>query len=496
MALLEADQTNPALPATRRRAILISMSAAVIVVIGMQAAINLAVPGLASGGLHPSASELVWLVDAYTIVFASLLIPGGAAGDRFGRRRVVCAGLAMFAVGCGVCAVATGVPVFLAGRALTGLGAAATLPNTLAVLLAVFPPQERRAAIATWSSMTGVAGVFGNIGAGVILQLTDPTGLFVVFAVLAAVVLAATAWCTPSIPAHRHRLDPIGTVLLIVALVSVLDAIIEAPTHGWGSGLVLGELAAGVALLAVFVGYELRRAEPMLDPRIFKIGAVSLACVLVALLYVGMFGLFYVNAQYLEQAKGYDLLTTGLAIAPMAVGIFVAARYSMRVGARIGYAAAVCLGLVVTAAGLFGFSTVSASTPYPLYIVYLLVLAAGFGTTLPIVSAAIVTATPARLAGLGSGLQGATRELGSALGIAIVGTVLTASFASHAPATLHAGPHPNPSEVLARAAGGPLHAAAVHAYTGAVDDSIRAVALAVLAGAVLTAVVGRRVLRA
>jgi EmrB/QacA subfamily drug resistance transporter len=496
MALLEADQTSAAPSARRRRAILTTMSAAVIVVIGMQAAINLAVPGLASGRLHPSASELVWLVDAYTIVFASLLIPGGAAGDRFGRRRVLCVGLAMFVLGCGVCAVATGVPVFLAGRALTGLGAAATLPNTLAVLLAVFPPQERRAAIATWSGMTGIAGVFGNIGAGAILQLTDPTGLFVVFGVLAAAVLAATAWFTPSIPAHKHRLDPIGTVLLIVALVSVLDAIIEAPTHGWGSGLVLGELAAGLALLAAFVGYELRRAEPMLDPRIFKIGAVSLACVLVALLYVGMFGLFYVNAQYLEQAKGYSLLATGLAIAPMALGIFVAARYSERVAARLGHAPAVCLGLVLTAAGLFAFSTVSASTPYSLYVAYLLVLAAGFGITLPIVSAAIVTATPARLAGMGSGLQGATRELGSALGVAIVGTVLTASFASRAPAALRAGAHPNPSEVLARAAGGPLHAAAVQAYTGAVDDAVRAVALAVLAGAVLTAVAGRRVLRA
>jgi EmrB/QacA subfamily drug resistance transporter len=496
MALLEAGPTTEAPSATRRRAILITMSSAVIVVFGMQAAINLAVPGLASGRLHPSASALVWLVDAYTIVFASLLIPGGAAGDRFGRRRVVCAGLAMFVVGCGVCAVATGVPLFLAGRALTGLGAAATLPNTLAVLIAVFPPEQRRTAIATWSSMTGVAGVFGNIGAGVVLQLTDPTGLFVVYAVLAAAVLAATAWCTPSITGHKHRLDPVGTVLLIAALVSVLDAIIEAPTHGWGSQLVLGELAVGLVLLAVFVGYELRRAEPMLDPRIFKIGAVSLACVLVALLYVGMFGLFYVNAQYLEQAKGYDLLLTGVAIAPMALGIFVAARYSMRVGGRIGTAPAICLGLVVTAAALFAFSTVSASTPYLLYIVYLLVLAGGFGVTLPLVSAAIVTATPPRLAGLGSGLQGATRELGSALGIAIVGTVLTASFASHAPAALHAGAHPNPSEVLVRAAGGPLHAAAVHAYTGAVDDAIRVVALAVLAGVVLTAVAGRRVLRA
>ena len=120
--MLEASPTPEAPSATRRRAILITMSAAVIVVIGMQAAINLAVPGLASGRLHPSASALVWLVDAYTIVFASLLIPGGAAGDRFGRRRVLCAGLGMFVVGCGVCAVATAVPIFVAGRALTGLG--------------------------------------------------------------------------------------------------------------------------------------------------------------------------------------------------------------------------------------------------------------------------------------------------------------------------------------------------------------------------------------
>src|SRR6204780_4139905 len=163
MALLEAQETDTPLPPTRRRAILITMSAAVIVVIGMQAAINLAVPGLASGRLHPSASALVWLVDAYTIVFASLLAPGGAAGAGFGRRRVLCAGLGMFVVGCLVCAVATGVPVFLLGRALTGLGAVAALPNTLAVRIGVFPPGERRAAIATWSGMTGVAGVVGNV---------------------------------------------------------------------------------------------------------------------------------------------------------------------------------------------------------------------------------------------------------------------------------------------------------------------------------------------
>lgn len=482
--------------ANGRRAVLITMSAAVIVVVGMQAAINLAVPGLASGRLHPSASALVWLVDAYTIVFASLLIPGGAAGDRFGRRRVLGAGLAMFVVGCLVCALAAGVPVFLLGRALTGLGAAATLPNTLAVLLAVFPDEERRGAIATWSGMTGVGGVFGNVGAGVVLQLTDPAGMFVVFAVLAAAVLAATAWCTPAIPGHGRRLDPAGTVLLVVALVVVLDAIIEAPTHGWGSALVLAQLAAGLVLLALFAVVELRRAEPMLNPRIFRIGAVTLACVLVALLFVGMFGLFYVNAQYLEQAKGYGELITGLAIGPMAIGMVVAARFSIRASVRLGQTGATSAGLLLAAVGLFGFSTVSASTPYGLYLVYLLVLAVGFGVTLPIVSAAIVTATPPRLAGLGSGLQGATRELGSALGVAIVGTVLTSSFADHAPASLRAGGHANPSAVLARTAGDPLHAAAVHAYTHAIGDGVRVVAFAVLAGAALAAVVGRRLLDA
>jgi MFS family permease len=163
------------------------------------------------------------------------------------------------------------------------------------------------------------------------------------------------------------------------------------------------------------------------------------------LLFIGMFGLFYVNAQFLEQAKGYGELLTGLAIGPMAVAMVVAARYSNRVGWRIGQPAAICLGMLLAAAGLFGFSTVSASTPYLLYVGYLLVLAAGFGITLPLVSAAIVTATPATLAGLGSGLQGSTRELGSALGVAIVGTVLTASFAAHVPAAPHAGAHPNPA---------------------------------------------------
>src|ERR1700744_3935759 len=220
MAVAHAPETPSA---ARRRAVLVAMSAAVIVVIAMQAAINLAVPGPASGPLPPSPSQLVWLVAAYPIVFASLLIPGGAAGDRFGRRLVLCIGLGLFVVGCLICSVATAVPLFLFGRAVTGVGAAVTLPNTLAVLIAVFPPEERRLAIATWSSMTGVAGVCGNVGAGIILQLTDPAGMFLVFAAFGAAVLAAAWWFTPSIPGHEHRLDPLGTLLLIVALVSVLD---------------------------------------------------------------------------------------------------------------------------------------------------------------------------------------------------------------------------------------------------------------------------------
>jgi EmrB/QacA subfamily drug resistance transporter len=456
---------------SRRRLILIASSAAVVLVIGMQAAINLAVPRLAAGDLHPSSAQMLWIVDAYVVVFASLLIWGGAAGDRYGRKGILIAGLLLFATGCGLCAVATDVPVLLGGRAITGLGAALALPNTLAVLLVTFPAGERPRAIAIWAGMSGVGGVVGNIGAGVILQLSSAAGLFAAFALVGLACAGLTAAVTPKTPARDRPQDPLGSLLLIAGLVLLVDAIVEGPGYGWGSALVLGSAALGILALALFVAWELRAEHPILDPRVFRVAPVRLASLLVTLLFVGLFGLFYINAQYVQQVKGYDALRTGLALVPMAVGMLVFARLSVPVTARIGPRSGVTIGLVLVAAGLLAFSTNDAGTSYLTYVTPLLVLSAGFGMCLPSLSTAIVDGMPAQLAGLGSGLNGAAREVGSALGVAVVGTILN----DHLGAPLR---------------GVAQHAREADAFTHGMATGIRVVAVTVLAAALLTAATG------
>lgn len=213
----------------KRSGLLTLMCACVVLVVGMVAAVNLAVPMLAASAPHPSASALVWIVDTYVIVFACLVIPGGAAGDRFGRKGVLLAGLGLFAAGALLSAVAPDVVLLLAGRALTGAGAAAVLPNSLAVLLHAVPPEKKPATIATWASMTGIGGVLGNVGGGLVLTTGSWRWLFAAVVPLALGTAALVARAAPVSSRHDRRLDPLGTVLLVGASVALLVGIVQGP---------------------------------------------------------------------------------------------------------------------------------------------------------------------------------------------------------------------------------------------------------------------------
>lgn len=472
-------------PPVHARTVTVLMSVVVILVVGMQAAINLAVPEIAGGPLRPSATEVLWIVDAYIVAFAALLVPAGALGDRFGRRELVVAGAAVFAIGCAICAGATTTPVMLAGRVVTGIGAAGALPNTLAVMMATAAPERRPRAIGVWASMTGVGGVVGNVGAGVVLDVGSVDLLFVVFAAVAAVAAIGTRFLTPAIAGHDLRQDPVGIALVATAMVALVGAIIEGPQRGWGSPEVIAAFVAAGLVTVAFVAWELRREHPVLDPRVFRIAPVRLASILVALLSVGMFGLFFVNAQYLEQVKGYSLLQTGLAIGPMAVVMLLASRASSAVVTRIGVRWTVAGGLLLVSCGLLGFSTNDESTTYATYIASLVVLAVGFGLAIAALSVTIVTGLPARLAGLGAGLNGATRELGSAIGVALVGTLVNARFAADLPEGLVVGQGAGASTVLQRLAEQPGRAQAVDAFVPAVASGMHVVAAVVAVGALV-----------
>ncbi|MEV0062165.1 MFS transporter [Nocardia sp. NPDC050718] len=424
-------------------ALLAIMCACVVLVVGMVAAINLAVPMLASSGLRPSASALVWIVDSYVIVFACLVIPGGAAGDRFGRKGVLIAGLVVFASGALLSAVAPNIAVLLLGRALTGVGAAAVLPNTLAVLLHAVAAERRGPTVATWASMTGIGGVVGNVGGGAILSGGSWRWLFVAVVPIALVLVVLVALFAPVSPRHDRRLDPLGTALLVGASVALLVGIVEGPEAGWGSTVVIAGFGCAVVLFALWVFVELSVEHPLLDPRVFRSPELRSACLGMTTIFFGMFALFYVNASFLQYGKGFGVLRTGLGIVALTVPIIVGARRVGGLVRRIGADATIALAFVFVGGGLLGLSTCGASTPYPAYAAWLVVTGIGVTLALPTLSAAIAGSLPPAQAGVGAGLQATTREFGSALGVAAVGTVLTARFSDLLPADLRAAHAPH-----------------------------------------------------
>ncbi|MGW6867344.1 MFS transporter [Streptomyces sp. NPDC054904] len=400
------------------------MAACSVLVVSLVAAVNLAIPALAASPLDPSAGQLLWIVDTYVLVFGCLLIPAGAIGDRHGRKGALLTGLALVAAGALLSAAAPGVAVLIAGRAVTGVGAALVMPATLSLMLEVTEPAGRPQAVAVWTAATGIAGVVGNIGGGLVLQYLPWQALFLAVAPAAVVLGLLAARFAPRGERRPAALDAIGSVLLVAAAAALLHGIIEGPSAGWTSVRVLGALAASAVLLTLFVARSLRTAHPLIDPRLFRSRRLRAGSLGVGVAFFGLFSLFYVNAQYLQYAKGYSPLLTGCAIVPLAVGMMVASRRSIALAARFGDAV-VAVGLAAIVTGLFLISFATASTPYPVYALFLVVLSLGMGLCVPVLSSAVMTSLPQDRAGLGSGLNGATREIGSALGVGVLGTALS-----------------------------------------------------------------------
>ncbi|WP_431041207.1 MFS transporter [Streptomyces sp. P1-3] len=463
------------------RAVLLAMCACVLVAQSLVAAINLAIPQLSASDLRPSSAQLLWIVDTYVIVFAGLLIPAGALGDRFGRKGALLTGLALFTGGTALCAAAPSVPLLLAGRGVSGAGAALMMPATMSLLLQVTAPERRAAAVASWSAAVGVGGILGNTGGALILEYLPWQGLFWAYVPLGALLLVWTARVAPRAPRGSAALDVPGSALLVLGLFALLYGIIEGPGRGWGSAPVLGAFGLAAAVLALFVRHGLRAAHPVLDPRLFRLPAVRAGVVGIAATFFGMFALFFVNAQFLQYVKGFSALRAGLGVLPVAIGMMVVTRRSVGWARRIGVRATVTAGLLLVAAGLAALSTADAGTPYPLYAGYLLVMAVGCGMAMPSLSHAVVTALPQAKAGVGSGLNAAARELGAALGVAVIGTALTVRFDAGVPD----GPADradSASHVLAEAdrLGPEVHARVVSAYTDAVAVGYRFAAAALL----------------
>ncbi len=472
----------PAAVRRRENLVLAAVCLCTILVVGFVAAINLAVPLLASSGLRPDSSQLLWIVDAYVIVFACLVIPGGAVGDRFGRKGALLSGLLVFALGATVSALAPSVAPMLAGRIVSGLGAALVLPNCVGVLVHATMPERRRGALAVWGAISGMGGIIGNTAGAALLNTGSWQALFwgvVPVAVFCAVAVAAIT--RPS-PRTFRRFDPAGTILLVAMSVALLAGIIEAPDRGWLSPVVLGSLVLAVGLGVAWVFVELRVAHPLLDPRLFRAPLLAGASLGMLVTWFGSFGLFYLNASLLQYGRGYSVLAAGLATLPLAIPILIGSRFVPRLVIRIGIPTTLGLGFAAIGAGLLGLSFATRQ-PFAVYAVWLVVLGAGFALALPTLTAELTAGLPAEQAGVAGGLQSATRELGSALGIAVVGTIAVAGFARHLPAALRAL-DPVPRTVAEALRLAPMDPGRI------TDAFVTGASTALLSGAVITLVAG------
>ncbi|WP_406071976.1 MFS transporter [Streptomyces sp. NBC_01020] len=465
------------------RATVVVMCLCVTLVVGMVSAVNLAIPSLSAGSLHPSAASVLWVVDGYVAVFACLVVPAGAVADRMGRKGVLLTGLGVFTLGCVLAAAAPDVGVLIAGRMLSGVGAAAVLPATLALMVTGAPDHRRSRLIALWASMTGLAAVLGNVGGGAAIQSGSWRSLFLYAAPLALVALLLAAFVAPTSPRLARPVGPVSALLLTLGFLALLFAIVSGPEQGWGSGQVLGAFAAAVVLLALWTVHELREEHPILDPRLLAGPAVRAGAVGMVSVFLGMFGLFYLNGQYLQYVKGYSALGAGVRLLPMAAALLLAPRCATALSHRLHRRTVISLGLLVLAGGLCTVSRVGPDTPYPVYALGAGLTAAGCGLATPLLSETLMSALPADRAGLGSGLQSLTRELGSALGVALTGTLITAGFTARLPAALRG---PDAPTTVAGAEGmgaGPeLHRAVITAFTDSLSTS-----MLVLAGLVLAA---------
>ena len=296
----------------QRRLILLVLCLSLLVVVIDSTVLNTALPTLARK-LPAGTSALQWITDAYTLCFAALLIPAGALGDRFGRRRSLVAGLVVYALGSLAAAFASSADVLIADRVIMGLGAAFVMPSTLSILNSVFPRSERPQAIAAWSAVAGVGVVLGPTLGGALLTHFSWGSVFLINIPLVALALFGVTRIVPESRGYDHgRLDLVGTVLTALSLIALVDAIIEAPTRGWTSALTVGEALVGFALLASFIVFELRSDHPLIDLRVFTSKAFSAAAGAVTIIFFSLFGSLFALTQYLQLVHGYSPLSAGL----------------------------------------------------------------------------------------------------------------------------------------------------------------------------------------
>lgn len=414
----------------RRWWALATLCLSLLIVMTGNTSLNVVIPTL-SRQLDATNSQLQWAVAVYSLVFAGLLFSTASLGDRFGRKGALQVGLGLFFIGSALASQANSMTQIIACRALMGIGAALIMPSTLSILVNIFPPHERQKAIALWASISGAGASLGPVMSGWMLGHFWYGSVFLVNLPLIAVAFVSGWYLVPkSKDPNQGKLDPLGAVLSSVGIASLVYGLIQAPEHGWSSPSTMVWFVVAVGGLTLFALWESRCDEPMLDVRYFKIPAFATGTGGMILLFLSMFGVMFLLTQYFQLIVGYSPLEAAVRFLPMSPVMMIVGMQSPRITAAIGANKAVAVGLLLSGASMIMLTGVRITPNYPYVLTAFILLAAGLAMSMSPMTAAIMSAVPPRRAGAGSATNDATREIGAALGVAVLGSVAASQFSN------------------------------------------------------------------
>jgi EmrB/QacA subfamily drug resistance transporter len=500
--LMSAHPMDPETVHRRRWWTLAVLNVSLLLIVMDNTILNVALPTLARD-LHASGSQLQWMVDSYVLVFAGLLLTAGALGDRFGRRGALSSGLVVFGVGSAAAMVAGSASQLIAARALMGVGGALIMPATLSILTNVFTdPKERAKAIGLWATVGGLAVAIGPVTGGWLLEHFSWSAAFTINLPVVVAALVAGRFVVPtSRDPHTPPLDLPGAVGSIVGLGALVWAIITAGEHGWTATRPLVGFGVAVVTLAGFVAWERHTAHPMLDMAFFANRRFTAASVAVMLGYFALFGSLFLITQLLQAVLGYSAFDAGIRLLPFALTMAVFATASAKLVELVGTKLVVVAGMTLVAGGLLWAASLGDGSTYRDYLPALLVLGTGVALTWAPTTESIMGSLPEAKAGVGSAVNDTVREVGGALGVAVLGSIVASRFASSMHQSTSSLPDParhaandsiGSALVVAQQVGGrtgaTLAAAAHTAYVDGFGLALMVAAGVALAGALIAAI--------
>ncbi len=427
----------------RRRMLILGICCMSLLIVGLDNTIvNVALPSI-KRDLHASISGLQWTIDAYLLVLASLLMLSGSTADRLGRRRVFQTGLAVFTAGSLLCSVAPSLGGLVAFRAVQAVGGSMLNPVAMSIIVNTFTePSQRARAIGVWGGVIGISMALGPIVGGALIGTVGWRAIFWVNVPVGLAAIGLTALFVPESRAPRPRkLDPVGQLLMIITLTALTYGIIEGPRAGWGSALIVGCFAAAAGGLACLIRYELRRDEPLIEVRFFRSVPFAGATLIAICAMAAMGGFLFLNSLYLQDVRGYSALHAGLLLVPMALMMLVFAPLSGRVVGSRGPR----LPLIVAGAGIMlagaGLTMLADQTALAWLIVTYVLFGVGAGVVNPPITNNAVSGMPRSQAGVAAAVASTSRQIGQLLGVAVVGSAVTARIHGPLAASLAAASH-------------------------------------------------------